>query len=211
MKLYLVEKKKKESAPSTKKVTPPVKNSVQEPPSHSDVNDTDAFLVDIDVQAVLEVLKVTLKDCSRNVNHFFSPSYQNKGKAYCNCCLCLWVFKFALYGCCTDVKLNIAKNRQIVLFPWLPMCQCCDNACNLTIRCIAMFITWHAPLPLLWTMNCSHMTVLPMPIPAQEMTHTGPEVSHSLPPCTTFPTTPDNHSHLVILPLSMTHFLSQPS
>jgi hypothetical protein len=47
-----------------------------------DVLDVDGFLADIDVQAVPEVPKTTLKDRSRDVDHFFSPTYQNKNKNY---------------------------------------------------------------------------------------------------------------------------------
>ena len=50
--------------------------------------DSDGFLADIDVQSIPEVPKTTLKDRSRDVDHFFSPSYQNKGKNYRNCRIC---------------------------------------------------------------------------------------------------------------------------
>ncbi|KAI9442836.1 hypothetical protein F5148DRAFT_1293114 [Russula earlei] len=78
-----------ENPASTKEVPQPVSSppieTVQvheETPIWVDVFDVDGFLADIDVQAVPEVLKTTLKDCSHDVDHFFSPSYQNKRKNY---------------------------------------------------------------------------------------------------------------------------------
>ena len=67
----------------------PVEKSVPElAGAQSDVIDGDGFLADIDVQAVPEVQKTTLKERSRDVENFFSLPYQNNGKNYRNCNLC---------------------------------------------------------------------------------------------------------------------------
>ena len=69
---------------------------VEEPaaPCHSEPTNTDRFLIDIDVQDMPETPKVTLKDCSHDTHHFFSPSYRLKDKKYCNCriCSCIDIF-----------------------------------------------------------------------------------------------------------------------
>ena len=69
---------------------------IEEPavPRRSEATNADGFLIDIDVQDVPETPKVTLKDCSRDTDHFFLPSYRLKDKKYCNCriCLCVDIF-----------------------------------------------------------------------------------------------------------------------
>jgi hypothetical protein len=45
-----------------------------------DALDVDGFLADIDVQAVPEVPKTTLKDRSRDVDHFFSANISEQGQ-----------------------------------------------------------------------------------------------------------------------------------
>ncbi|KAF8233429.1 hypothetical protein L208DRAFT_1266574, partial [Tricholoma matsutake] len=40
------------------------------------------------IQDVPETPKVTLKDCSCDTDHFFSPSYRLEDKKYCNCQIC---------------------------------------------------------------------------------------------------------------------------
>jgi hypothetical protein len=55
---------------------------------HLDAINEEGFLADIDVQAVPEIPKTTLKDRSRDVDHFFSPSHQKNDKNYRNCRIC---------------------------------------------------------------------------------------------------------------------------
>jgi hypothetical protein len=50
-------------------------HTVDNAPQHSDAIDVDGFLTDIDEQAISVVPKVTFKDCSHDVDHFFSPQY----------------------------------------------------------------------------------------------------------------------------------------
>ena len=50
----------------------------EETPICVDVLDVDGFLADIDIQAVPEVPKTTLKDHSRDVDHFFLPSIRTR-------------------------------------------------------------------------------------------------------------------------------------
>jgi len=62
---------------------------VPEPPRRPEATNPDGFLIDIDVQDITDpVPKVTPKERSRDVDHFFSPAYQSKSKNYRNCRTC---------------------------------------------------------------------------------------------------------------------------
>ncbi|KAH9012954.1 hypothetical protein EDB83DRAFT_2321819 [Lactarius deliciosus] len=54
----------------------------------SDAVDKDGFLIDVDVQSISDAPKVSLKDQSRDVDHFFTPAFVKKDKNYCNCSIC---------------------------------------------------------------------------------------------------------------------------
>ncbi|KAH9962364.1 hypothetical protein BC827DRAFT_215216 [Russula dissimulans] len=57
-------------------------------PRQSDAIDKDGFLIDVDIQSVSQAPKLSLKDRYRDVNHFFTPSFVQKGKGYRNCRIC---------------------------------------------------------------------------------------------------------------------------
>ena len=63
---------------------------LKEEPLSRDVIDTDGFLADIQIVDVdaTEVIKVALKDCIRDIDHFFSSLLQLNGKNHHACRLC---------------------------------------------------------------------------------------------------------------------------
>jgi len=59
-------------------------------PRQSEAVDEDGFLIDVDIQLIPDTPagKVSLKDRSRDIDHFFTPSFIQKDKNYRNCCIC---------------------------------------------------------------------------------------------------------------------------
>jgi hypothetical protein len=69
---------------------PPDGKDMPQQPHQSEAIDEDGFLIDMDVQPIPNTTdKLSLKDQSRNVNHFFTPPFHRKGKNYRNCRICL--------------------------------------------------------------------------------------------------------------------------
>jgi hypothetical protein len=59
-------------------------------PHPSDAVGEDGFLIDVDVQPILDAPtgKALLKDRSRDVDHFFTTGFLQKDKTYRNCRIC---------------------------------------------------------------------------------------------------------------------------
>ena len=47
---------------------------------HMDATDSDGFLMDIDVQPIWAVPKMSFKDCSHDIDHLFSQTYKTDDK-----------------------------------------------------------------------------------------------------------------------------------
>jgi hypothetical protein len=61
---------------------------IREVPRQSDAVDKDGFLLDVEVQSISDTPKVSLKDRSRDVDHFFTPAVIQNNKNYRNCRVC---------------------------------------------------------------------------------------------------------------------------
>jgi hypothetical protein len=57
-------------------------------PRRSDAIDEDGFLIDVDVQSITDTPKASLKDRSRDVEHFFTPCFVQNNKNYRKCSVC---------------------------------------------------------------------------------------------------------------------------
>jgi len=59
-------------------------------PRQSEAINEDGFLIDVDIQPIANTAagKASVKDRSRDVDHFFTASFLQKDKNYRNCRIC---------------------------------------------------------------------------------------------------------------------------